>query len=271
MISINDISEQAKKQIDLSDISLTNSVFDNLPDILLFLVLKFNFDDVWKKYVELYPCENKRKEFFLQMFEELLGIANNILKNPTQHNISNTSINIKMLDKPPYQNQEEKEKGIFPEPYFEVYGSNENSDFKETQIDLEFFTRTEWLLLKISRKNCVEKYICYNDVESKVIVHMSDLDILCHCLMEMTFMGYSDAEVKEQKEFCEQQNMDSKFDELKKVFKDGDWVFGIGEHKGCSIVFTHDGRIQPFDYLNDYNPADFRIATAEEIESAKCK
>lgn len=58
--------------------------------------------------------------------------------------------------------------------------------------------------------------------------------------------------------------------EVRKVFKIGDWVFGIGEHKGCSEVF--EGTFcdfQPFSYLDDFDPSHFRLATSKEIESAK--
>ena len=57
---------------------------------------------------------------------------------------------------------------------------------------------------------------------------------------------------------------------LRKKFNDGDWVFGLGEEKGCSPIFDHDKpNIQPFSYLSATNPDDFRLATAEEITEAK--
>lgn len=63
--------------------------------------------------------------------------------------------------------------------------------------------------------------------------------------------------------------MNDPYEELRKKFKDGDWVFGIGEHKGCSQVFDHEKEhIQPFSYLNATNPDDFRLATEEEIRDA---
>ena len=55
--------------------------------------------------------------------------------------------------------------------------------------------------------------------------------------------------------------------EVRKAFKVGDWVFSIGEHEGCSQVF--EGAycdFQPFSYLNDFDPKNFRHATPEEIE-----
>ncbi len=57
--------------------------------------------------------------------------------------------------------------------------------------------------------------------------------------------------------------------EVRKVFNVGDWVFGIGEHKGCSVVFDGDScDYQPFSYLDDYDPCNFRIATTAEIKQA---
>ena len=54
--------------------------------------------------------------------------------------------------------------------------------------------------------------------------------------------------------------------EIRKKFKDGDWVYGVGEHKGCSECFDMTTRIpQPFSYLSDNNPDDFRLATPQEI------
>lgn len=51
--------------------------------------------------------------------------------------------------------------------------------------------------------------------------------------------------------------------QLTEKFNEGDWVFGLGVHKGCSQVFWGAGVLQPFDYLNDYDPKNFRIATEQ--------
>jgi len=60
--------------------------------------------------------------------------------------------------------------------------------------------------------------------------------------------------------------------EVRKHFKDGDWVFGIGENKGCSMVFTgNSDDFQPFSYLDNYDPANFRVATEVEIQKTHCK
>jgi hypothetical protein len=59
--------------------------------------------------------------------------------------------------------------------------------------------------------------------------------------------------------------------QMRNLYQDGDWVFGIGPHKGCSEVFYNYGQLQPFSYLNDYNPNHFRKATPEEIAMEKAK
>lgn len=57
---------------------------------------------------------------------------------------------------------------------------------------------------------------------------------------------------------------------IRNVFNNGDWVVGIGKHEGCSQVFTGTyGDMQPFSYLNDYEPNNFRLATDKEIRQAK--
>lgn len=61
-----------------------------------------------------------------------------------------------------------------------------------------------------------------------------------------------------------------KYKALREKFKEGDWVFGIGEHVGCSPVFDSDKpNIQPFSYLDATNPDDFRLATELEIAEAR--
>lgn len=64
-------------------------------------------------------------------------------------------------------------------------------------------------------------------------------------------------------------NLD-RYEAVRNKFKNGDWVFGIGEHIGCSACFDMSERHpQPFSYLDATNPDDFRLATIEEIEAAR--
>ena len=57
---------------------------------------------------------------------------------------------------------------------------------------------------------------------------------------------------------------------VKKKFKNDDWIISIDKYNGCSQVHTDFvGELQPFSYLDDYNPDHYRLATEEEIIKAK--
>lgn len=59
------------------------------------------------------------------------------------------------------------------------------------------------------------------------------------------------------------------YEGIRAKFKEGDWVFGIGDHEGCSPTFDMDtDNPQPFSYLGDYNPDNYRLATQEEIDNS---
>lgn len=56
------------------------------------------------------------------------------------------------------------------------------------------------------------------------------------------------------------------YSKIKSVFKEGDWVVGTGKHVGCSQVFDWDtDNPQPFSYLDEDDPDQFRLATKQEI------
>ncbi len=47
-------------------------------------------------------------------------------------------------------------------------------------------------------------------------------------------------------------------------------MIGTDKHVGCSPVFDSDKpNIQPFSYLDETDPNEFRLATDSEIETAK--
>ena len=54
-------------------------------------------------------------------------------------------------------------------------------------------------------------------------------------------------------------------------FSVGDFVVGLGENEGCSQVFEDCGHLQPFSYLSDFNPENYRLATNDEIFQAGIK
>jgi hypothetical protein len=66
--------------------------------------------------------------------------------------------------------------------------------------------------------------------------------------------------------------MKDKYSVFREIYKNDDWVFGVGGKVGCSQVFDIDTKHpQPFSYLDATNPDDFRMATADEIAEANRK
>ena len=70
--------------------------------------------------------------------------------------------------------------------------------------------------------------------------------------------------------FADNSKPAGRYDAVMKAFPEGTWVFGVGEHKGCSQTFNyeHPDSPQPFSYLDATNPAEFRPANAAEIHAA---
>ncbi len=63
--------------------------------------------------------------------------------------------------------------------------------------------------------------------------------------------------------------MTDEYRAVKEKFKAGDWVKGTNKHDGCSQVFDHDTEHpQPFSYLNETDPNEFRLATGDEVKAA---
>jgi len=59
------------------------------------------------------------------------------------------------------------------------------------------------------------------------------------------------------------------YSKVRAKFKNGDWVFGLGDHIGCSVVFNIESDMpQPFSYLNTDDETKFRLATHDEIRAA---
>lgn len=66
--------------------------------------------------------------------------------------------------------------------------------------------------------------------------------------------------------------MKDKYSAFREIYKNDDWVFGIGDEVGCSQVFDIDTESpQPFSYLDATDTSQYRHATKEEIAEAMDK
>ncbi|WP_310554411.1 DUF6557 family protein [Flavobacterium sp.] len=79
-----------------------------------------------------------------------------------------------------------------------VYGVNEKSTNEITNgVAIEFEPWSKWLGMTISERTCIE---------------FNELEIIAHCLWEMTYMGYDENEI--QSELCEIKNVREEYMKL---------------------------------------------------------
>jgi hypothetical protein len=81
----------------------------------------------------------------------------------------------------------------------ETAGGIEPMEDAECKYAIEFLDWSEWLDMEIAE-----------EAEAKFL----DLEIIAHCLWEMTFVGYNRAEIREQFEEIKQAKVDIEFQEL---------------------------------------------------------
>lgn len=114
--------------------------------------------------LKLYPGEEVNRFAYLDVFEELLYM------NP-----EDSEIEIVV----------ELQKDVFDgEEYVDVSGRHKNpkSEEEEYSQGLEFTPWDEWLGMEISQES---------------LLHFTELEIIAHCLFEMTFVGFEEEVIQE--------------------------------------------------------------------------
>jgi len=138
------------------------------------LIFKLNPEQVIKRLVELYP--GQRSEHYLQVLEELKTTK------PKK-----TRFTILIME---YGDVRDKR------DYISISGITKTD---EKHWALDFIDWAEWLSMPIAKKS---------------IEYFSLIDILCHCLWEMTFFGFTSEKVKNKIN-----KLRSDIDEIKKEYK----------------------------------------------------
>lgn len=140
------------------------------PQILKDLVDKFEFKDVFKTLELLYPPKNKSMKSitprFLSYYKTWEELGH---KKPKESNIT---IEIR------------KVRDIFDKTYYtDVSGIEEN---KEGSLALEYSMLDEWLGYKL---------------DPKTLKRMKQIEIMAHCLWEMTFNGFTSEHIKKKRNY----------------------------------------------------------------------
>lgn len=142
--------------------------------ILKQLFSNCNWLSVWKRLVILYPDQKESEEIYRNVFQQLQSL------NPSQTDL------ILVL--------EEKANELNPTPYIDVSGKRMNETM---EYALEFSPWENWLGMELDKITLRE---------------FSHYDIIAHSLYEMTYIGYSQDEIKQQLE-----ELNSAVDEIKNM------------------------------------------------------
>ena len=153
---------------------------------LLFrhLIKKYSFKDITDRFVELYTEQVDSLEGYEHTYNSLLK------KKKYKRTDMEICINF-VID------QHDVERG----GYWDVCGKDLNQiNKKGNRWALDFCNHSEWLNFEISKK---------------LLLNMKEVDIICHCLWEMTFMGFDEKDIRKEKR---------KLDKLCKEAKDSTLV-----------------------------------------------
>ena len=124
------------------------------------LIEKYNFEEVFQKLIELYPKEEKNKKGYKNAYTEMKELTNsNIEVNPK------SKIIVEYI----------KKDKLIEEPYWSVSLLENNMRYA----------------IELSQWKDLMNYNCK-------IKNMEEIDFLAHVIWELTFMGYSQKEIKKE-------------------------------------------------------------------------
>ena len=141
------------------------------------LIDKYKWDDVYSTFIQLYSDQEKNIEGYKQAFEELLTLE----PVETKMHIVIEDV-FDEYDKEYYAHVSGKDGALNKESDPEHFKDDEVGN-QEVSYAIEFTDWTEWLAMEIEQES-LSKY--------------SELDIIGHCLWEMTFYGFTQQKIKKQ-------------------------------------------------------------------------
>ena len=139
------------------------------------LICKYNWNDVQSTFMKLYPDQGKNIEGYKQVFKELHAIK------PVETKIRIVIEDIfDEYDKEYYTHVSGKDGTLNKESDPEHFKDDEIGN-QEVSYAIEFIDWAEWLAMDIDHES-LSKY--------------SELEIIGHCLWEMTFCGFTQKDIK---------------------------------------------------------------------------
>lgn len=141
------------------------------------LIEKYSWEDVWQTFRKLYPDQKKSREGYKQVFSELRTIKPKA-----------TKMRIVLEEVPAERNQEgyvhvSGKNGTLKTAVRSKHFNDDGKSDPEESFAIEYTPWEEWLGMRIDQPSA-EKF--------------SEVEIIVHCLWEMTFAGFDQASIKKQ-------------------------------------------------------------------------
>lgn len=154
------------------------------------LIFRYEWDEVYPVLLRLYPDQEVSLEGYEEVYQTLRTIS------PARTNMRIIIEN--MTDNFTGERYVDVSGEVDPQKK-EIAGGIEPMEDAEWKYAIEFLDWSEWLDMEI---------------ETETETRFPDLEIIAHCLWEMTFIGYNRAEIREQFEEIKQAKVDIEFQEL---------------------------------------------------------
>jgi len=151
--------------------------------ILQDICKKVKYEDISKRMLELYPNQDKLIDAYQEVFTELLSLE---IESVDNMKLCITHV-ISDYDQTEYEDVHGKD-GSFLKDFDDKDYVDELGNKTEAFWALEFQTWAYWVSLP---------------VDEETLKNYSELDIVVHCLWEMTFCGFSQEEIEIEKDSLE--------------------------------------------------------------------
>lgn len=151
--------------------------------LLSEIVMSISWKDVQKEILALYPDVQEKMADFLSTFIILKHTEPKL--TPTMQIVVEEK-HWPDIDEEPFVAVDGRFLGTewtFSYPPVTVYDFSENADHANPLFDLEFFRWEEWLGMVVDAKSCAQ---------------FDFPQIVAHCLIEMTFIGFSQEAIQEE-------------------------------------------------------------------------
>jgi len=153
------------------------------------LIDKYKWDDVYSTFIQLYPDQEKNIEGYKRVFEELRTLK------PVETKMCIVIEDVfDEYDKEYYAHVSGKDGTLNKKSDPERFKDDEVGN-QEVLYAIEFTDWAEWLAMEIEQES-LSKY--------------SELDIIGHCLWEMTFYGFTQEKIKKQLAQLEKETEEAK-------------------------------------------------------------